>query len=163
MRIERGDNQHLIQMLQVSRRLDYDVDEGAPLRVALDTCHYPNRQAAREYLIAAGGKDMLSGLDALVGQDIDDLRLAEGVAAQDAADAGGFENYAGSAGLVIDEQNLRGVGKNVTHFADDAVRRYDSHIRGDTVGRSAVQPHQPVLHAATRSDDLRRGGGVNVA
>ena len=71
---------------------------------------HADRQAAGKNLVAARGEHLLAGLDALVGQDADDLRLAGRIAAQNAANARGLKNHARAAGLVVDGQHLRVCG-----------------------------------------------------
>ncbi len=116
-----GDDEDFVKTVEMGVGLDDDVDEGVAIRIGNDFFNFADGQAAGKDEVAAGGEHLFAGLDALVLEDADDFKLAGGVAGEDAADARGFKNDAGAAGLVVDEQDLGGAGKDVADLADDAV------------------------------------------
>jgi hypothetical protein len=143
-------------------RLNDYVDEGVAIGIAHHLFNYADRKTAGKDHVAAGGKHDFTGLDALVGEDADNLRLADGVASQGAANARGCQDDAGTAGLVVDLKHLRGVGKDFADFAHDAVGRDDRHVAFQLVVGAFVNVEEPRLIAAAGSDGLRGYGLVDV-
>src|SRR5580658_1779596 len=138
------------------------MDEGVAIRVGDHFVDHADGKAAGEDLIAARGEHDFAFLDALVGQDVYDFQLSEGVAAQDAANARGFKNHAGAAGLVVDGEHLGGVGKHVADLADDSVRSDDGVVAGQAVGGTLVDVEDVGQLAAAGADGLGGHGFVNV-
>ena len=116
-----GDDEDFFELGEVGRGLDGDGGVGLVLGVGFDGLDCADGDAAREDEVAAGGDDLLAGLDAGVGGEVVDLDAAAGGAAKDAADAGRGEDDAGSGAGIGDEQDLRGMGEDVADFAYDAV------------------------------------------
>ncbi len=139
----------------MGRRLHDDVDEEFAIGVADDFLHHPYGQTSREDLVAPGGEHLFARLDALVGQDAHNLRLAGGIAAQNAANARGFKNHARAAGLVVDGQHLGRMGKDFAHLAHDPIRGNHRHIAVQAVGRTLVEIEDAGLIAAAGADGLR--------
>jgi hypothetical protein len=161
-RLGGGDHQHFVEPVEMGGRLDDHVDKVFAVRVADDLLHHAHRESAREDLVAAGGEHGFARLDAAVGEDADDLRLAGGVAAQDAANARGLQDYSCAAGLVVDGQNLGRMGKDLAHLAYDSVGGNHSHIAVQAVGRTLVKIEDARLIAAAGADSLRGNRRINV-
>ena len=158
-----GDDENFVKTVEMGVGLDDDVDEGVAIRIGDDFFNDADGQAAGKDEVAAGGEHLFAGLDALVLENADDFKLAGGVAGENAADAGGFKNDAGAAGLVVDEQDLGGAGKDVADLADDAVGGDDGHVRLQAVVGALVEIEDAGLIAAAGADGLGGEGGVDVA
>jgi hypothetical protein len=129
-----GDDQDLFELVEISCRVELDESVGLMIRVDLDGFDGADGQATGINLVAAGGKDLLAGLDAGVGGEIVDDDLTGGVSAENGTDACGGEDDAGPGGLVVDEKNLGGViRKDIPDLADDAVGSDDSLVGLETV------------------------------
>ena len=66
---------------------------------------------------------MFAGLYTGIGSEVVNQDLARNAATQNGADASGGKNDAGTGSLVVNEEDLRGVGEDVTELADDAIGR----------------------------------------
>jgi hypothetical protein len=162
VRLDRGNHQHLIEPVKMGGGLHNHVDVRVAIGVAHDLLHHAHRQPTREDLVAPGGEDLFSGLNALVSQNVFNLRAAGGVAAQNAADARGFQYHARAAGRVVDGQHLRRARKNLAHLAHNPVWRDDGHIRLKAVIASLVDIENARLITAAGADGLRGQRLVNV-
>src|SRR6202022_1031900 len=104
----------------------------------------------------------LADVDAGVGGEIVDHDLAGGAAAKNRAEAGGGEKDAGTGGLVVDEQYLRGVGEDVAEFSDDAVGGDDRLVGLETVFRAFVDVEDLGYIVSAGADDLSGDGGGDI-
>ena len=137
-----------------------DLDEGVGLVIGVegDGLDGAYGKAAGVDLIAAGGEDFFAGLDAGVGGEVVDDDAAGGGAADDGADAGAGEQDAGAGGLVVDEQDLCGVGEDVAELADDAVGGDDGLIGLEAFGGAFVDVDDAGELGAAGADDLGGDG-----
>ena len=156
------DDQHLLQPRELGSGLYQNGDVGRSFRVVHHSIHRSHGQATRIDLISAAGDDGFAGLDALVGWNVDDLRLASCIPAQNAAQPGLLQNDAQTAGLIVDLQNLRGVREDIAHLADNAIGRDDGHIRMNAVCRAFVNVEDAGLVGAAGSNHLRGHGLIDV-
>ena len=123
-----GDDEDLLKLREVGGGADPDGGVGLVVWIGSDGLDGADGETARVNLVAAGGEDLLAGLDAGVGGEIADLQAAVWGAAQDGADAGGGEQDAGAGGLVVEKEDLRRVGEDVAELADYTVGSNDSHV-----------------------------------
>ena len=65
-----------------------------------------------------------------------------------------FQNRSEAAGLIVDEQHLRGGGVDLQDFSDHAAGGNDSHLRLEAIFAALVQVDHARLLAASGADDL---------
>lgn len=142
--------------------LQDDVDESIAVRIAHHFVDHSRWQAARKDQIAPRGKDVLTRLNALIGQDPHHFQTARSVAAKNASNACLLQNHARPAGGIVDGQNLRGVRKDISHLAHDAVRCNHRHIRLQAVVRALIDIEDMRTVTATGAVDLGGQRGIDV-
>ena len=124
--------------------------------VGLDGFNRAHRKATGIDLVSAGGENLFAHLDPRVGGEIVDDNLPSGTAAKNCPQTGGGEQNPSPGGLVVDEQYLRGVRKNVAEFSDDAVGRDDRLIGLETVLRALVDIKDLRQIVSAGADNLGR-------
>ena len=71
-----------------------------------------------------------------------------------------FREHRASATLFVgNEQNLRGVGKRLDHFPNDAIRRDDAHIPLNSVALAAIDVNCPRGGVRAGADHARAQRG----
>ncbi len=161
-----GDDEDLFQLEEVGGGFDADGGVGLVLGIRCDGLNCADGEAAGEDLVTAGGEDCFAGLDAIVGGEIADLHATAGGAADDGADAGAGQDDAGTGGLVVYEEHLRGVRsglrEDVSDLADDTVGGDHGHVGLETVGGAFIDVEDAGELGSAGSDDLCRDGGGDV-
>jgi len=142
--------------------MNEDVHKRAVAGVRHNAVHGADGQAARKDLVSAAGDDRVAGLNALVGQHIDNLRLPVGVAAQHALQPRGGQFDTRAAGGVRDLEQQAVMLEDRTQTAHNAIRRDDGVIALQSISRAFVQNEQVRLVRARGADDLRGHGLVDV-
>jgi hypothetical protein len=132
-----GDDEDFLKTGKICRRADENIHQRT-VRIGHGALDGSNRQAAGKDCVSAAGHDRFAGLNAVIGRNVDDLRLSPGASAQHTANPRGLENHACSAGGVRYLQDLAGVIEDLSGFADDAIRGDDGHIEPDAILRSLV-------------------------
>ena len=140
-----GDDEDLLKLVEVGGGVEGDGGIGLVLWVGGDGFYGADGESAGEDLIASGGEDGFTGLDAVVGGEVGDLDAAGGVAVDDGADAGGLKDDAGTGGGVVYQEKLAGCGEDVAELADDAVGGDDGHVGLEAVMSAFIQDEDATL------------------
>jgi hypothetical protein len=157
-----GDDEDLFELVEVRSRAKLNEGVGLVVGVGFNGLDSAHREAPGIDLIAAGGEDLLADLNAGVGREIVDHDLAGAATTKNGAKAGGGKENAGAGGLVVDEQNLRGVREDVAEFSDDSIGRDNGLIGLEAVLGAFVDVEDAGEVVSTGADDLSGDGGGDV-
>src|SRR6266700_3718076 len=138
-------DQNFFQVTQLSRRLDYDLQE---FTAFCNSGYGTKGQSLGKNLVAAAGQHSVSKLDFLFRHDLVDDCLAGCFALQHTLKTGLLENGSHSALLVVDQQDLRGTFEDGNNFPDDPLRGDDRHRWLNSVPRSLVDENGARLFTA---------------
>jgi len=130
--------------------------------VDLDGLNRANWKAAGIDLVAPGAEHLFAGLDALVGSEVIDEDLTCGTATENGTNASSGQEYAGAGRLVVDKQDLRGMGEDIAKLANDAVWGNDSLIGLEAIFRAFVNVDEAGEVVAAGANNLggNRGGDI---
>jgi hypothetical protein len=148
------DDEDLFELIEVGGGPELNESVRLMVQIGFDGLDGADGKTARVHLISAGGEDLLAWLNTGVGGEVVDEDLAGCAASKNGANSCGDEDDAGARGLVVDEQDLGGVGEDIAELADDAVGRDDRLVRFKTVFRTFVDVENAREVAATGADDL---------
>ncbi len=130
------DDEDFFETGQVGRRLHPNVEKQFLTRRNLG--YGSDGKALGKYLIAAAGQNLFAGLDFFIGHDFFQHDFARRCSAQHALQARLFEDRTHTAGLIVDEQDLRSGLEGAQDFSHDPVGSNYRHVRLNPVARAFI-------------------------